>query len=64
MTDHDWEKFEHYALQLDALHHAMQAAEAITNFALAKTIGFRIKAAESTRDQLLCRIGHSLSVAA
>lgn len=64
MTKHDWEKFEQSALQIDSLHHELQAAEARGNFALARTIGSQIKAAESMRDRLLCRIGHSLSVAA
>ena len=64
MTDHDWENFEQYALKLDGLHDELQAAEASRNFPLAKTIGCRIKDAESTRDRLLCRIGHSLSLAA
>ena len=64
MTDHVWEQFEQYAVKLDDLHHELQAAEATRNFGLAKTIGCRIKDAESTRDRLLCRIGHTLSLAA
>jgi len=64
MPEQDWEKFERCAVKLDDLHYELRAAEANRNFDLAKTIGCRIKDAESTRDRLLCRIGHSFSAAA
>ena len=64
MPEQAWKSFERCALKLDELYHQLQLAEAAENHALAQTIGWRIKSAESRRDRLLCRVSHARSVAA
>ena len=62
MTDtEDWQEFERYALKIDELHHALEAAQELGNPGLARLLSERIKAAEASRDGLLCRIGHALT---
>jgi len=56
--DHLWEEFERLALRVQDLQDQMSAAKATSDFGLARTLAERIKAAETARDRLLCRIAH------
>jgi len=64
MTDREWDRFGYFNAEIDRLQHDLNVAEIERNYGLARIISDRIRAAELARDQLLSRLGSTLSAAA